>query len=343
MKFRAIWFCDFEYGCVPGALPEPRCLVARELHSGRLVRLWRDALPAQPPFDLGPDTLFVAYFASAELSCFLRLGWPFPVNVLDLYVEFRWLTSGLSVTCGHGLLGALAYFGLDGLAADEKETLRQLALRDGEYTAEEKQVLLTYCQSDVDALARLWPAMAPRLDLPRALLRGRYMAAVARMESNGVPVDMAALDQLRQYWEALQEKLIARIDGGRGIYEGRSFRAERWADYLAQQNIPWPCLRSGRLALDDDTFRQMARCYPEQVGPIRELRHTLSQLRPNELAVGPDGRNRCLLSPFGAKTSRNTPSNSKFIFGPSVWLRGLIRPEPGTALAYIDYDPSSTV
>jgi len=336
--FRAIWCCDFEYGCSPGELPEVRCLVARELRSGNLVRLWRDELPAQPPFDLGPDSLFIAYLASAELGCFLKLGWPLPANVLDLYAEFRWLTSGLPVPCGHSLLGALSFFGLDGLAANEKDALRELALRGGDYSATERKALLDYCQSDVDSLARLLPAMAPRLDWPRALLRGRYMAAVAKMEHNGVPVDLAALEHLRQCWEPLQEKLIARIDAGRGIYEGRSFRSERWAAYLAQQNIPWPRLPSGQLALDDDTFRQLARSYPEQVGPVRELRHTLSQLRLNELAVGHDGRNRCLLSPFGARTGRNTPSNSKFVFGPAVWLRGLIRPEPGTALAYLDYE-----
>ena len=56
----------------------------------------------------------------------------------------------------------------------------------------------------------------------------------------------------------------------------------------------------------------------------------------NDLAVGAEGRNRTLLSPFGARTGRNTPSNTKFIFGPAVWLRGLIRPDPGKALAYID-------
>jgi DNA polymerase I-like protein with 3'-5' exonuclease and polymerase domains len=44
-----------------------------------------------------------------------------------------------------------------------------------------------------------------------------------------------------------------------------------------------------------------------------------------------------LLSPFGARTGRNTPSNTKFTFGPSVWVRGLIRPEPGRALAYLDW------
>jgi DNA polymerase I-like protein with 3'-5' exonuclease and polymerase domains len=88
--------------------------------------------------------------------------------------------------------------------------------------------------------------------------------------------------------------------------------------------------------MDDDTFREMARTYP-QVAPIRELRTTISKLRLNELSVGDDGRNRCLLSPFQSKTSRNQPSNSKFIFGPSVWLRSLIRPEPGMAIAYIDW------
>src|SRR5205085_503441 len=64
----------------------------------------------------------------------------------------------------------------------------------------------------------------------------------------------------------------------------------------------------------------------------------LGQLRLNELAVGPDGRNRCLLSAFGARTGRNQPSNSKFIYGPAAWLRGLIQPQPGRAVAYIDYE-----
>ena len=115
-----------------------------------------------------------------------------------------------------------------------------------------------------------------------------------------------------------------------------SFSARRWAGWLAQNGIPWPRLISEVLDLLDETFRQMARRCPE-VAPIRELRHTLSQLRPNDLAVGPDGRNRRLLSVFRARTGRNQPSNSRFIFGPSCWLRGLIRPEPRRAVAYVDW------
>src|SRR5262249_32306675 len=113
--------------------------------------------------------------------------------------------------------------------------------------------------------------------------------------------------------------------------------AERWASYLAHKGIPWPRLPTGALALDDDTFREMARAYPVEVAPIRELRHTLSQLRLNELAVGSDGRNRGLLSAFGSRIGRNQPSNSRFIFGPSCWLRSLIRPGPGRAVAYVDW------
>jgi DNA polymerase I-like protein with 3'-5' exonuclease and polymerase domains len=44
-----------------------------------------------------------------------------------------------------------------------------------------------------------------------------------------------------------------------------------------------------------------------------------------------------MLSAFGSRTGRNQPSNSKFIFGPSTWLRSLIRPELGMAVAYIDW------
>ena len=91
------------------------------------------------------------------------------------------------------------------------------------------------------------------------------------------------------------------------------------------------------LALDDDTFRQMARVYPV-VSPLRELRHSLGEMRLfSDLAVGSDGRNRCLLSAFRSITGRNQPSNARFIFGPSCWLRSLIQPGPGRALAYCDW------
>jgi hypothetical protein len=491
--FDEIWFCDFEFSQPDGEIPEPICMVAREYRTGRTIHLGQDALRDSDaaPFRVDDRSLFVSYYASAELNCFLSLDWQFPTRILDLFAEFRCLTSGLSTPCGAGLLGALAYFGIDGIDSAEKDETRQLAMRGGPYTESEGAALLDYCETDVVALDRLLPAMSPTLDLPRALLRGRYMAAAARMEFTGIPVDVETLQRLRGSWESIKSRLIVEVDAdfgvfvptnqrhispdsafgqailreagnsevdphelveavdylwrqerestrsfyqakrearkvtgltvnriakwenglgrdhsrfpgldetarelagrypelgiGRGYesdtgydqtdYSGRlwgvlrderdrprprtdpvllrqavemvvhggspidqsmSFSAVKFAEYLARESIPWPRLESGALDLSDDAFREMCKRFP-RVSPLRELRHALSQMRLSELPVGSDRRNRCLLSAFRAKTGRNQPSNAKFLFGPSCWLRSLIKPAPGFSVAYVDW------
>jgi hypothetical protein len=311
-------------------------MVARELRSGRTIKLWQDQWGPSPPFSVGPDSLFIAYYASAELGCFRALNWPRPANILDLFIEFRDRTNGLSTPAGAGLVGALTYFGLDSIGTTEKDAMRDIAIRGGPFTQSEREDLLEYCESDVVALERLFVAMLSRIDMPRALLRGRFMAAAAAMEWHGVPIDIATLGLLREYWTDIQSDLIAAIDADYNVFEGRTFKYERWAKFLTARGIPWPVLESGRLDLSDDTFRQMARAYPV-VAPMRELRSALSELRLNDLAVGSDARNRTILSTFRARTGRNQPSNTKFIFGPSVWLRSLIAPPPGYGVAYADW------
>ena len=116
---------------------------------------------------------------------------------------------------------------------------------------------------------------------------------------------------------------------------GPTFKSGRFADWLAEADIPWPCLDTGALALDDDTFQMMGSV--PAVAPMRELRPSLAVAARHDLAIGPDGRNRCLLSAFASRTGRNQPSNARFIFGPAAWLRGLIRPSPGRAVAYVDW------
>jgi hypothetical protein len=298
--------------------------------------LWHDQFGPLPPYSIDTDSLFVAYYASAELGCHRALDWPMPARVLDLYAEFRNQTNGLPLVAGRGLVGALAARGLDSIGADEKAEMRDLILRGGPWSDDEQVAILNYCQSDTDALARLLPAMLSKIDMPRALLRGRYMCTAARLEHAGVPIDMEMLELLRAHWTNIQDELIRRIDVDYDVFEGRSFKAAKWAEYLARENIPWPRLESGQLDLSDDAFRECARSHPK-VAPLRELRSALSELRLNDLAVGRDGRNRLMLSAFASKTGRNQPSNSRYIFGPSVWLRGLIKPPPGYGVAYVDW------
>jgi hypothetical protein len=336
LPFSEVWAVDFEFAVKDGARPEPVCLVAWELKGGRKLRLWQDQFGPFPPYSVGPNSLFVAYYASAEIGCHLALGWPKPTRILDLFTEFRCRTNGLQTPAGAGLLGALAYHGLDGMDSAEKDTMRDLVLRGGPWSDDERKAIVSYCECDVEALAKLIPPMMRHIDLPRALLRGRYMAAAAQMEHNGVPIDVPLFSKLKENWEQIQDQLIAAIDTDYGVFDGRTFKADRFAAWLARTGIPWPRLETGRLDLSDDTFRQQAKAHPS-VAPLRELRSSLSELRLSDLAVGRDGRNRCLLSAFRSRTGRNQPSNSKFIFGPAVWLRGLIKPPPDYGLAYIDW------
>jgi hypothetical protein len=341
LPFKEIWALDFEFISRPGARPAPVCLVAIELISGRSIRLWQDEFGAKPPFRTDPDVLFVAYHAPAELGCFLALGWPLPVRILDLCVEFKAKTSGLALPTGRKLLGALSYHGIPSITSDEKQSMVGLVLRGGPWTDSERRDILDYCATDVVCLGPLMERMITGIQrtsqgFGQALLRGRYTAAVARMEYVGTPIDVATLEMLRAHWCDIKLGLIADIDKDYGVYEGTTFKTGLFAAWLDAEGIAWPRTSTGRLQLDQDTFHDMVKTYPK-LGPLKELRHALSGMRLEELAVGPDGRNRAMLSPFGAKTGRNTPSNTKFIFGPSVWLRSLIKPTPGQALAYIDW------
>jgi DNA polymerase I len=210
--FREVVLADFEFEARPGDRPVPVCMVAHELRSGRRFRIWQDQFGPVPPFATGPDVLFLAYYVSAELGCYRALGWPMPARILDLFVEFRNRTNGLPTPAGSGLLGALTYFGLDGIGAEEKDEIRKAIGNGtwrGRYAPDE---ILDYCESDVLALGRLLPAMLPGIDFPRAICRGRYMAAAAVIEFAGVPIDVPTLELLRANWTRIQDRLIAEID-----------------------------------------------------------------------------------------------------------------------------------
>jgi hypothetical protein len=326
---REIVTVDFEFEAHRGERPVPVCAVAHELRSGRCHRIWQNEFGSSPPWATGADVLTVIYFASADLGCYRALNWEPPERVLDLYVEFRVRTNGLPLPADRSLLGALTYFGLAHVAAAEKHDLQQAIGNGtwrGRYTPEE---ILDYCEADVTGTDQLFSAMAPGIDLPRALLRGRYMAAVAAMEWAGVPIDVDTLEQLRENWDRIKERLVADVDRDFGVFEGTTLKRKRFAALLVRLGIPWPFTPTGQLALDDDTLRQMSKAYPV-IAPLRELLHALSEMRLNDLMVGSDARNRALLSPFASRTGRNQPSNVKYIFGPSVWLRGLIKPQQGT-------------
>jgi hypothetical protein len=336
--FDEVAVADFEYFAAPGERPLPVCLVAQELVSGRTHRVFQEELLSMrhPPYPIGPDVLFVAHYAPAEISCYLVLGWQVPLNIVDTFAEFANLTNGRYLPHGRGLVGALTYFGLPTMSVVEKERNRQLVMRGAPYTGEERRTILDYCQTDVDGAHRLLLALWPNINIDHALLRGRYMAAAAQIEHTGIPIDMERLGKLQKYWVGIQDRVIETVDADYGVFDGRTFKGARWEQWVNDHDIPWPRLPTGHLALDDATFRQRALAYPA-IAPIRELRQMLGKMRISTLAIGADGRNRTGLWPFAARTGRNQPKSSEFIMGLSVWVRSLIRAEPRHVVANNDY------
>ena len=336
-------FVDFEFIARPGERPDVVCLAWHEAWSGQTHRLWRDQLGNQPPYRMDDKVLFVCFVGNAELSCHLALGWPLPANVLDLNPEFRSMTNGRAAPAGKSLLGALTYFGLDSIGSKRKDDMRTRIMQGWPFTAAERADILRYCASDVESMARLLPKMLPHIELRVALYRGAFVAALARMEHAGVPIDTDIFPQLAdtEVWRSVRDAMVPEIDAQYGVYvRGKDgdwhFSMECFSAYLARAGIDWPTTENGNLSTRRKTFEDMCRGYPE-LESLRQLRHARDKMRKIKLAVGRDGRNRTVLWPLKAKSSRTQPKAAEWIFSPAVWLRSLIKPGPDQALAYVDY------
>jgi DNA polymerase I len=358
--FDAIWCVDFEYYAPEGESPVVHCMAAKEFFSGQTMSFWRDDLERMffAPFDTGKRSLVVSYYAAAEASAFLSLGWPLPERMMDLFVEFRRATNRMNrrktydgrkvdnneLPHGRGLLGALLYYGLSTVGvteklSQEKEERRGLAMRGTAFSAEEKAELMSYCEQDADAAYRLLKVMELDLDhIGRCCMRGRYSMMTAVIERNGIPIDVEMLNAIRNYWEPIKASLISKIDPAGEVYDDLTFKLYRWEEWLERHSILqfWPRLTSGRVDMSKDVRKKMSSAFLE-VAPWHELITTLSDLRLEKLVVGSDGRNRVMSSVFGTVTGRNTPRSNEYIMGPARWLRSLIKPEPGRVLVNLDW------
>ena len=219
LPFREIWVVDCEFypgvglanGGGEGDPLTPLCLIAFEMRSGHLVRLWQNELGPFPPYRLDADALFISYFASAEFGFHVALGWGQPACALDAYVEFRHYVNDGSVKSGDrakgffSLDGALRYFCEDGIDTAHKIEMRDRILQGPPFNAGEAKAILNYNEDDVRALTRLVQHIVPTIrSLPHAMARARFMWSMAQQERRGVPLDRRLFDQLRSHWNAIK-------------------------------------------------------------------------------------------------------------------------------------------
>ena len=183
-EFPEIWVVSFGARWMPGVGWQPSFLAARELSSQRSVALDHVALFATPipPYPTDGNALLIGFVGEGIVGCHIVLRWALPAHIVDLQVEFRNLANGHPKPCGDGVAGALIWFGLPGSGG------------------------INCCQTlvgghrEVAALELLFLAMRSHVDLPRAVLRGRFLIAIARIETTGIPIDVTKLDTLRRHW-----------------------------------------------------------------------------------------------------------------------------------------------
>lgn len=240
----------------------------------------------------------------------------------------------------------MARYGLHVRGAAHKKAMQEL-IGSGRWQPSDLPAILKYCTDDVIDTVTLLNHMLPDIlreavppggeqALAQAIIRGTFMAENARIERLGLPVDVQAWNLVTTRWPSIREGLITKVDEAYSVFVNRSFSTTRFTEYLKREQIPWPTLPSGALALDDDTFRSRAKAEP-RVASLRELRVALSQMRGNSIVIDPDGRSRTYMRPLASKTGRSQPSTSRYLFGASKWVRSFLRAPEGMTFAYLDF------
>src|SRR5262245_26172840 len=160
LPFREIWAVDTEYypgpglanGGVEGDALTPLCLVACELRSQRIVRLWHTELGPFPPYRLDTEALINGFMLTAEFGFHIARGWEEPACALDAYVEFRHCVNDGTIKSGDrdkgffGIGGALRYFLADDIDLARKNEMRTRILRGPPFSAQERRDILAYCE-----------------------------------------------------------------------------------------------------------------------------------------------------------------------------------------------------
>lgn len=338
-RFDRIVFEDFEFSTDPTNRPDHvLAYCARDLIGRGKWEIWK---PKDDPCPLGDRDLLVAYASGAELGCRSRLGWSMPKNVLCLHAEYCREVAGLDGEkySRRGLLDALRVFGILHPYENDKERLQQRALDPSPFSADERKEMLAYCYADVTTSRKLFEKMLAvgcwkdEKELGQALLRGRFVKAQRMVEGYGIPVDAELWDILQTNRENIRVSFIDTMDRDK-VYEDGVFKEKRFQELALRLDRRWPRTPRGAVRHDKTTLKTMGKRFPE-IENLRQLGKTLSALREPSISIHND-RAYCYTAPFKSKTGRNQPSTSRFLFGAPKWMRSLIKPTKGRAIAYVD-------
>ena len=189
-----------------------------------------------PPFDIGPDALFVAYSAWAEMTCFKVFGWRFPVHIFDLHTAYLAASNilrpynpdELRKKPRKRLSDACRAYGIEGWERIDKDTIAQ-AIGEGRWREYGREAVFEYCEEDVRMSVLLLRAqlrqrcdqhghiLLPAADVERVLHWSNYSAkSVALIQARGMPIDVPLWNLVQENKDAVIGELLQQFDPSHG-------------------------------------------------------------------------------------------------------------------------------
>lgn len=260
----------------------------------------------------------------------------------------------------------------------EKDETRKLIISAPKsFTEEERERILAYNAADVEFLPKLWKRVKEEFiefaggkenaDMPsyfeEAMLRGRYSAHTAIMESTGYPINVEATrnfsKQIPSILGELQRDINSQFPKIMPFKWVKKVSKFSWnqkvtKDWL-KENMDtkhWMKTKGGSLSLALEAWErnfQYKHDYPRgnfgaQMVRFLKMKQSLYGFsdsggkRKNFWdSVGSDGRVRPYMNIYGAQSSRSQPAASGFMFLKPAWMRSLVEPSKDRFIAGVDY------
>ena len=330
------------------------CAVYKDLKTEQTLKIWdyEENNLAQHHFDF-EETLFVCFYATAEVGYFLKQLMGRPPYIFDCWTEYAKLYKNnrdLSL-----LAASTAYSYPNPISKEEKEKFRDMCIKQNTWNKKEREEILNYCEGDVLMNEHVFYKVLNDLEnicgndyetlLEQAMARGQTMACYAKVTKNGMSIDIPKLNDFNEYWLLVKNEVIKKLNRELNLWDDAcKFSHSKFHQLIKKLDLlgEWPTTPMGKLKTNKETFELFDDYYPE-IKKLKRIFNLLNASKLTEFAISEDARYRPYggYKPFGTHTGRCTPS-SKWIFGTAKWARSFIKPPFGCAMVNLDFKSQET-
>ena len=330
------------------------CAVYKDLKTEQTLKIWdyEENNLAQHHFDF-EETLFVCFYATAEVGYFLKQLMGRPPYIFDCWTEYAKLYKNnrdLSL-----LAASTAYSYPNPISKEEKEKFRDMCIKQNTWNKKEREEILNYCEGDVLMNEHVFYKVLNDLEnicgndyetlLEQAMARGQTMACYAKVTKNGMSIDIPKLNDFNEYWLLVRNEVIKKLNKELDLWDDScKFSHNKFYKLIKKLDLlgEWPTTPMGKLKTNKETFELFDDYYPE-IKKLKRIFNLLNASKLTEFAISEDARYRPYggYKPFGTHTGRCTPS-SKWIFGTAKWARSFIKPPFGCAMVNLDFKSQET-